>query len=120
MLPTAHQQRYADFKQQLVQLNWQMAEANWEQTTLQTAIQQLQQGFQTQILSLDSHELPPALEHQVQSYQVEMDKQLRLLRMDGLFLQAARQPATVGQRQQQVSDRLNTLIRYCDALLAIE
>ncbi|MGF1987157.1 MAG: heterocyst frequency control protein PatD [Nostoc sp. ZfuVER08] len=53
----------------------------------------------------------------VQSYQTEMSKQLRLLEIDVMFFQGARQASTVQTRLQTISDRLTTLIQYCDAIL---
>jgi hypothetical protein len=57
-------------------------------------------------------------EDKVQSYQTEINKQLRLLEIDLMFLRTARQAATTGQRWKMVSDRLQLLIIYCDALLS--
>lgn len=53
-----------------------------------------------------------------QSYQTEINKQLRLLEVDLLFLKAARQAATSEQRWAMMSDRLHLLILYCDTLLS--
>ncbi|OUL17475.1 heterocyst frequency control protein PatD [Nostoc sp. 106C] len=55
-----------------------------------------------------------------QSYLTEMSKQLRLLEIDIMFFQGARQESTVQARLQIISDRLTTLIRYCDAILRPE
>jgi hypothetical protein len=55
-----------------------------------------------------------------QSYQTEMSKQLRLLEIDVMFFQGARQVSTAQARLQTISDRLTTLIRYCDAILRPE
>ncbi|UKO97532.1 heterocyst frequency control protein PatD [Nostoc sp. UHCC 0870] len=52
-----------------------------------------------------------------QSYQTEMSKQLRLLEVDVMFLQGARQESTVQTRLKTISDRLSTLIQYCQAIL---
>lgn len=115
MLPSHHRQRYEQFKRRLEQLN--QAISNEGAGSLKAIVTDLQNQFETQILSLESNELTAAMAHQVQSYQVELDKQLRLLGIDVTFLQAARQAATVEQRQTQMGDRVKTLIRYCDALL---
>ncbi|MEH2375770.1 heterocyst frequency control protein PatD [Nostoc sp.] len=56
----------------------------------------------------------------VQSYQTEMSKQLRLLEIDVMFLQGARQASTAQTRLQTISDRLIILIQYCDAILQPE
>ncbi|HIK16547.1 MAG TPA: heterocyst frequency control protein PatD [Leptolyngbyaceae cyanobacterium M33_DOE_097] len=59
------------------------------------------------------------LAQRFRSIVVEIDKQLRLLEIDGLFLQNARQAATQTQRRDQIRDRLVLLNRYCEALLQL-
>jgi hypothetical protein len=81
---------------------------------LRQRLASLQQFFAQQIITLtdaDSRE---------QSYRTEMSKQLRLLEIDVMFFQGARQPATVQARLQTIGDRLTTLIKYCDAILQQE
>jgi hypothetical protein len=56
----------------------------------------------------------------VQSYQTEMSKQLRLLEIDVMFFQGARQASTAQARLQTISDRLTILIQYCDAIMQQE
>ncbi|MEH2246030.1 heterocyst frequency control protein PatD [Nostoc sp.] len=63
---------------------------------------------------------PQGEDSRVQSYQTEMSKQLRLLEIDVMFLQGARQASTAQTRLQTISDRLTTLIQYCDAILQPE
>jgi hypothetical protein len=58
------------------------------------------------------------LDGAVQSYQTEINKQLRLLEMDLMFLKAARQEATIEQRWGGMGDRIHLLILYCDAILS--
>lgn len=58
------------------------------------------------------------LELKVQSYQTEINKQLRLLKIDLMFLKSARQPATSEQRWNLMGDRLHLLMVYCEALLS--
>lgn len=116
MLPVFHQQRYWEFKQVLERVR-ESADAAADGATLTSEVSDLQHFFEHQILSLDASELLPVIEQRVQAYQVEINKQLRLLGMDVMFLQAARQADTRAQRWRQVSDRLSVLIRYCDGLL---
>jgi ABC-type transporter Mla subunit MlaD len=61
--------------------------------------------------------LAEAANSREQSYQTEMSKQLRLLALDVMFLQGARQTATTQTRLKTISDRLSTLIQYCQAVL---
>ena len=115
-LPLAHQQCYQSF-QHLLGETQQAFITNNSGLALQSQTTALQQFFREQVLRLQSDELSPAVQHWVQSYHVEIDKQLRLLGVDVLFLQAARQSITTEERRQQVCDRLETLQRYCKALL---
>lgn len=52
-----------------------------------------------------------------QSYQTEISKQLRLLAVDVMFLQGAKQTATVQTRLKTIGDRLSILMQYCQAVL---
>jgi hypothetical protein len=56
-------------------------------------------------------------DHPHQAIYVEINKQLRLLKTDMLFLQSAKQAATQAQRVQQMRDRLTLLERYCEMIL---
>ncbi|MBH8574421.1 heterocyst frequency control protein PatD [Nostocaceae cyanobacterium CENA369] len=71
----------------------------------------LQQMYQQQIVPLTEED------SRVQSYRTEISKQLRLLEIDVMFFQGARQASTVKTRLQTIGDRLTTLIQYCDAIL---
>ncbi len=119
-LPLAQQHYYETFRQTLQQVQQMAAARDANSTLLRSEVTALQQYFHDQLLSLPIDTFSSATQQWVQSYQVEMDKQLRLLGMDVLFLQAARQTTTALQRQQQVCDRLGTLQRYCGALLGEE
>ncbi|MBV8886153.1 MAG: heterocyst frequency control protein PatD [Chroococcidiopsidaceae cyanobacterium CP_BM_RX_35] len=117
MLPEIHRQRYLELKQVLEQMQQTVAMPLLELPRIQKNLLYLQQFFQQIIVSLNINDLEPADEARVQSYQTEMSKQLHLLGMDVVFLQAARQSETIQQRQTQIRDRLQTLIGYCEALL---
>jgi len=54
-----------------------------------------------------------------QPLQIEVNKQLRLLETDVIFLKAARQTATLHRRSQQIQTRVALLLRYCEAILAL-
>jgi hypothetical protein len=73
----------------------------------------------TALKQLFGQEIAPLMEDdwRIQSYKTEISKQLRLLEVDVMFLQGARQPTTAQTRLNVISDRLNTLIQYCDAIL---
>jgi predicted metalloenzyme YecM len=119
MLPPSDRPPYQEFKQVLEQLQVKVSQSSVDQSALKTALAQLQQLFQNQILSSGASSSDQPDNQRVQSYQVEINKQLRLLSMDLSFLQAARQAATVQQRQDQIRDRLTLLTTYCNALLEI-
>jgi hypothetical protein len=115
MLPFLHQGQYKAFQQALSNLV-----ANFdslERLVLAEEITHLQTLYQQQIMLLLSLEEEPELSYQIQSYGTEIHKQLQLLKMDAAFLQAARRPETIAQRQNQIRDRLNLLIGYCTHLL---
>ncbi|HEY9907566.1 MAG TPA: heterocyst frequency control protein PatD [Thermosynechococcaceae cyanobacterium] len=116
-LPIDHYSHYETFREALGQLRNAIAEPAPDLSSLKSQANQVQTMFHQQILPLRLDELEPSIAHHVQSYQVEINKQLRLLSTDLNFLQAARQPATLKQRQQQVDDRLATLLRYCGAVM---
>jgi len=117
MLPSARKSYYQQFQRSVEELQMTLAQAP-DPGALKTAILALQTSFQTQIWNSDLQALEPKLEHQIHSINVEIDKQLRLLIMDGFFLQSARQENTIEQRKQQMRDRLSLLLRYCDGILS--
>ncbi len=117
MLPEIHRQRYQDFQQILERLHGLISQPTCDKALLKTNVAQAQQFFQDQVRNLDLDELDATAEHRSRSLHVEINKQLRLLATDVTFLQAAKQAVTSQQRLEQVNDRVNTLIRYCDALL---
>ena len=116
MLPELHRQCYAQFRQELSSLVQQMTDVELSTTSLVAASQQLEWFFRERVSALD--ELTGVDAHRSQAYQVEMDKQLRLLAVDVMFLKAAKQSVKQQQRLAAVRQRLHTLIGYCDALLS--
>jgi hypothetical protein len=115
MLSPLHHQAYQDFQQELRQLHVLLPKADG--VAIANAITQLNQMFQHRLLTLPTEDLEPATAIKVRSYQTEIHKQLQLLRMDTTLLQAARQSVTRQQRQRQIRDRLQILIRYCQTLI---
>ena len=51
-----------------------------------------------------------------QSYKTEISKQLRLLEVDMMFLQGAKQLTTSQARLKTIEERIDTLIGYCQAI----
>ncbi|MBD2465046.1 heterocyst frequency control protein PatD [Oscillatoria sp. FACHB-1407] len=123
MLPVLYRQSYEALQQTLQQLQASITVENPDLKGFRAMLQTAKTQFQQQILTLDPEQLEEedsAIALRLQSIQTEISKQLRLLDMDLLFLQTARQPATVQQRYVQIGDRLTTLIRYCEVVLGDE
>ncbi len=111
MLPE-YQQQYQQFAQLLEQL--QATSQKQDIQELRQVHQTAQQFFQQQILNLE-----PVENYQIRSYQTEISKQLQLIGMDVRFLQAARVPETAANRQNQLRERLPTLLKYCHAIVQL-
>jgi hypothetical protein len=78
---------------------------------LKENLTQLQEFFVRQIVPLvdaNSRE---------QSYKTEINKQLRLLEVDMMFLQGAKQLTTSQARLKTIEERVDTLMRYCQAII---
>lgn len=118
MLPNFYYQNYQEFAAILQQLQANAKRNESDTGGLRQCFQEAQQFFQQRIVSLDAPELAPSIESRIRAYNTEIDKQLRLLGVDVMFLQAARQPETASARQEQVFTRIQMLLGYCDALLA--
>lgn len=87
---------------------------------LREAVAQITQQFQQQMVTVNVAAMDEAIALRVQSIQTEISKQLHLLAMDTLFLKTARQPETTRQRHQQMAGRIDLLLRYCEAILALD
>ncbi|MBE9192846.1 heterocyst frequency control protein PatD [Gloeocapsopsis crepidinum LEGE 06123] len=119
MLSNFHYQSYQEFAAVLKQLQANANRAQPDVVKLHEVFQQAQRLFGQQIITLDSSDLEPSVASRVRSYHTEIDKQLKLLRMDMTFLQAARQPETIIARKEQICLRIQTLINYCNVLLEV-
>ena len=119
MLPAEYQQAYEALRQQIHQLSAAIAVNQPDPRQLQQQFLQCQQVFQQRIIALAGAGLSDSLLPQVQSYEVELNKQFRLMGVDVMFLQSARQSSTRNQRQAQMRDRLKLLLTYCDRVLEL-
>ena len=117
MLPDSYRQRYQHLRQSLERLQATIAQPDFDQSALKTDALTVQQFFEDQVRSLDLEALDPISGQRSHKFHVEINKQLRLLTIDVMFLQTAKQSATSQQRSGQMGDRISTLLRYCDALL---
>jgi oligoendopeptidase F len=93
----------------------EIVKSSSNQQVIQERLAQIQQ-FHQNLANLNL--LDETIQAQLQPIQTEISKQLRLLETDAIFLKAARQPATAEQRQQQIQQRLELLLKYCDAVIS--
>jgi hypothetical protein len=87
------------------------ATASPDRVNISKAVQAIDDCFRVQILLHTTDDDAP------HSIHVEINKQLRLLKTDCLFLRSAQQTTTQDQRLQQMRDRLVLLERYCEMIL---
>ncbi|WP_414587073.1 heterocyst frequency control protein PatD [Scytonema sp. PCC 10023] len=100
----------------LKQLHSDVTATKVDAPQLRQSVTSLQQFFQQQIVPL-VNDTDSIDEGRLQSYQTEISKQLRLLEIDVIFLQGARQASTARHRLDAIGDRLTTLIEYSNAIL---
>jgi hypothetical protein len=120
ILPT-YQQAYQKLEQLFQQLQVKTTDTTVTNADLKSELVKIQQ-IQQQVMAFQFEPLEQEainFQSQFQPIQTEVNKQLRLLETDLLFLQTARQPAKAQQYKQRISDRLALLIRYCEAILAL-
>lgn len=116
MLSPSHRDCYQDFLDSLRQFQDAVNSPQVEANTVQSQFRALQERFQTQIMSLTSEGVDPSFVSRWQSLQTELHRAFRLLQTDVLFLQAARNPATLQRRYATIRDHLQALIGYVQAL----
>ncbi|BAZ50752.1 hypothetical protein NIES4103_33690 [Nostoc sp. NIES-4103] len=109
-----NRQKYQDLATLLKELRLDATSTQIDAPELRQRLASLQQMFQQQIVPLADED------SRVLSYRTEISKQLRLLEIDIMFFQGARQVATAKTRLETIGDRLSTLIGYCDAILQQE
>lgn len=109
-----NKQKYHAFRSLLQQLHSDISSNLTNANQLRQGMVSLQNFFQQDIIPLVA-QYPTE-----QSYQTEMSKQLRLLQIDLMFFQGARQATTAKGRVDALTERLTTLIGYCDAILKMD
>jgi hypothetical protein len=102
---------YQQFQQRVMDAQQASDMTPIDVVNIEKAVQAIAVYFRDQILSTTTEDDP---HHAIQ---VEINKQLRLLKTDGLFLRSAKQSTTQDQRLQQMRDRLTLLQRYCEMIL---
>jgi hypothetical protein len=73
--------------------------------------------FESTILPQDLDNLPDPIAGKMRSYLTETHRLLRLLPIDLTFIAAARNPDTIQHRRQAYQEKLDLLLRYCQAVI---
>lgn len=84
---------------------------------LRSRVGMIQQFFTQHIVPLAPVDVESPEIARLLSYHTEMNKQMRLLEMDAMFLAGARQAATAQARVNAMAQRVQTLRQYCEAVL---
>ncbi|MEM8603612.1 MAG: heterocyst frequency control protein PatD [Cyanobacteria bacterium P01_H01_bin.121] len=87
--------------------------------TWQHQITQAEQSFQAALTLVQVEQLESQGQQRLQALQTEISRQLRLVKLDISFLQAARQPGVQQQRYQQTQAHLGDLLRLTAGIVAL-
>jgi len=102
---------FQSFQTMIAELDRTLGSAALDRVAFHQKIRSLENLFQTEIQPIQADD------YQTHSVLVEINKQMRLLNMDGMFLQTARQVETIETRIGQIRDRLKLLTNYCTVIL---
>lgn len=108
----ALRQSYAALQQALEQ--FQAIAVQNDPQWMRTSFARIQQDFQQIVQQFEAIDLP----HPIPACQTEISKQLRLLGMDVMYLQAARLSTTADNRRTQLLDRVEMLKSFCETVLS--
>lgn len=108
----AFQAAYTALQQQIEQ--FQAIALQEDPMWMRTSFARIQQDFQQILQQFESIDLP----HPIPACQTEISKQLRLLGMDVMYLQAARLSTTADNRRSQLLDRVEVLKGFCHTILS--
>ncbi|MGF1487517.1 MAG: heterocyst frequency control protein PatD [Prochloraceae cyanobacterium] len=117
MLPLQHDRIYRQLLNALLKLQNLSTADNLDLASLEKQYALVKEIFQTRALSLTEEGLDGAIASRWLSVQTEINRAIRLLQNDIIFLRSARQPATRQKRLKTVCDRIEQLIGYCRVLL---
>ena len=115
-LPASHRQAYEVFLATLQEMQG-MAVMPVDRERLKQGFKRVVEVGDRLIIPLTESGLAPEAIARWQAIQTEIKRSLRLLQVDVMMSMSARQAATSQSRIQGISDRLQTLIGYCQALL---
>lgn len=118
MLTDFNVESILQFQESLKRLQATLESPDITEVVLPSQLQEIQQIFEHQIMTLNLEVFNPTILPIWQSYLTETHKQIRLLTIDLRFLKASRQTQTAQTRRTQTGERIATLIGYCDAILA--
>lgn len=110
MLSKLQQEGYKNALTHLMTLQEQLEKTDSSFLLIQTTWQQVIQRLEQEELNLND---TPRL----QSIQTEIQRSVRLLTTEMLFLQSSRQNATRQQRLTGIRDRVAQLITYCQEMI---
>jgi hypothetical protein len=85
---------------------------------LKISVSQAIELFESEILNQNVDLLPDPIAAKMRSYLTESHRLLRLLPLDVMFIATARNPTTIEQRRQAYQDKVDLLLKYCQAALA--
>ncbi len=86
--------------------------------SLKISLSQAIELFESEIITQDVDLLPDPIAAKMRSYLTESHRLLRLLPLDVMFIATARNPATIEQRRQAYQDKVDLLLKYCQAAIA--
>ncbi len=116
MLLKFYHQSYQELLEKLLQLQKQVREKNIDMMAINKIYEQGQEIFESKILGVKLDELDCNAIILIQSAQTEINKNLRLLGTELLFLASSRQAGTTQKRLEKVQGIIEQLIGYCQAV----
>ncbi|HBE16695.1 MAG TPA: hypothetical protein DEG17_16650 [Cyanobacteria bacterium UBA11149] len=117
MLPQLQRLRYQEFQQAIEEVLSCATADKLDFAAIRNGFDRLKELFQSQILSLNSDEIPAGAVSRWQSIQTEVHKQMRLLATDMTILQASRNQTTSEVRVARICDRLKEIHQFCQVFL---
>lgn len=83
---------------------------------VQQQVAQLQQRFQQILAALAEADLAPAVEQRLRPHQTEAHRRSRLLGIEAMRLQTAKQGATIERQRSQLADHTKALQEFVQAM----
>ena len=117
MLPKLHDRIYRELLNALLELKNLSTAPDFELSSLEKQYALVKEIFQTRALTLTEEAMDEAIASRWLSIQTEINRAIRLLQNDIIFLRSARQTTTRQTRLKVVCDRIEQLIGYCRVLL---